>query len=431
MTTTSVESVTTHKQSPSLDIEVAPWLCDLHSVLPLYRYFIIYGGRGSGKSEGIAQLMIYLALTEPHIKILCARHIQHSIAESSKDRIETWIRRMSLERHFHITRMDIINKDNGSRFLFKGLSNVTKDNITSINDIKYLWIEEAHTITQEVWERTYPSIRAPGSRIFITFNPHYGDDVLYNRFVTNSRDNAYTRRVNYTDNPWFVSTPLEAERAQDERLLPTPLYRHIWEGALRDFNDMPVIFTQRFLRYSQVPSLDSIIMSVDTAYTTQESSDFTALGCFGRVGNNYYLLHLETGKWEFDNLYTQLLSFYNACQRFGTITRILIEYKASGISLTQALKRRTQLPLHEVTVYKDKFTRVCDVLDILHSSFYIPNDAPWLASYLKELSDFTSNRQHKHDDQVDITTQALYYLRQAVDSQEHYRAYTMQVESTV
>lgn len=251
---------TAQQRLPSREIEVAPWLCDLHTALPLYRYFIIYGGRGSGKSEGIAQLMIYLALTEPHIKILCARHIQHSIAESSKDRIETWIRRMGLESRFHITRMDIINKGNGSRFLFKGLSNVTKDNITSINDIKYLWIEEAHTITQEVWERTYPSIRAPGSRIFITFNPHYSDDILYDRFVTNSRENAYSRRVNYTDNPWFSSTPLEAERAQDERLLPTPLYRHIWEGALRDFNDMPVIYPSRFMKYTEVPPLDSWVV---------------------------------------------------------------------------------------------------------------------------------------------------------------------------
>lgn len=415
----------------SLDIEIAPWLCDLHDHLPYHRYFIIYGGRGSGKSEGIAQLMVYLSCVESHIKILCARHIQHSIAESSKDRIESWIRRMGLSSKFHITRVDITNKTTGSRFLFKGLSNVTKDNITSINDIKYLWIEEAHTITKEVWERTYPSIRAPGSRIFITFNPHYQDDILYERFVSTTRDNAYVRKINYTENPWFLSTPLEAERSQDQATLPTPLYQHIWEGALREFNDMPVIYPTRFLRYTSLPPLDSIIISVDTAYTTQEASDFTALGCFGRHLSNYYVLDIKTGKWDFDNLYTALLQFYTACTtQYGHITKVIIEHKASGISLLQVLKKRTRLPLHEVTVTKDKFTRVCEVLDILHSSFHIPNNLPWVPSYTAELGNFTATKQHRHDDQVDITTQALSYLRGHVDRQHHFNAYQLQLISS-
>lgn len=402
-------------------LRVAGWL--LHRVMPALenpelRYIVVYGGRGSGKSDGIAQLMLRLSICEQNINILCARHIQHTIAQSSKSRLEQWIRQARLSRFFRITQTQIICKKTNSRFFFKGLSDVTKDNITSINNIKYLWIDEAHSITEEVWQRTYPSIRAPGSRIFITFNPHYESDILYKAFVAASHEQALTLRINYPENPWFGDTPLAKMREVDERTLPLPLYQHIWEGSLRKFNDMPVIYTQRFCQYATLPSLDHIVISADTAYTTKESSDYTAIGCFGRAGDNYYLLDVLRGKYEFDTLYDRLLGFYASCQqRYGRVSRLLIENKASGISLIQRLKANTKLPILEYNPgSKDKFTRVCEVLDVLHSAYFVPATASWLTDYVNELTLFSSNDSHDHDDQVDMTAQALRYLRTAVAS---------------
>lgn len=396
-------------------LQTAPWFTQY--LLPSLddpgtRYLVIYGGRGSGKSEAIAQLMVLLSLREPNTKILCARHIQHSIAESSKSRIEKWIQELNLSSLYHITKVDITNKTNGSKFIFKGLSNVTKENITSINDIKYLWIEEAHNITKEVWLRTDPSIRAPGSKIFITFNPHLATDILYQTFITSRYPHSLVLKINYPDNPWFPESPLHQQRLDFLQTYPDPIYRHVWEGELMEYNETPLIYPERFHTYDTLPPEYQMIISVDTAYTTKESSDYTVLGALARHRNNYYLVHLDRGKYEIDTLYQRLLEFTQyITTTYKQPSKVIIENKSAGISLIQLLQKQTKLPIFPYTPTKDKFTRVCEVLDILHSSFHLPSHAPWLSSYLDELRFFNSIGTHLHDDQVDMTTQALAYLR--------------------
>ena len=46
-----------------------------------YRYKIIYGGRGSGKSYAVAEVLIIKSLQKKHL-ILCGREFQNSIKES-------------------------------------------------------------------------------------------------------------------------------------------------------------------------------------------------------------------------------------------------------------------------------------------------------------------------------------------------------------
>lgn len=319
---------------------------------------------------------------------------------------------MNLDALFHITKAEIVNKYNGTKFIFKGLSNVTKDNISSIDDVKYLWIEEAHSITKEVWKRTDPSIRAPDSKIFITFNPHNADDIMYTTFVHNQYPRSVVLKVNWNLNPWFSQSSLHQQRLDYKSYAPDAVYRHVWEGDLMEYNENPIIYPDRFMVYHTLPPITSIILSVDTAYTTKESADYTALGAFARVGKDYYILDIMRGKFEFDILYNKLIEFYNSCtHRFGKVSKVIIENKTAGISLLQLLKKNTRLPLQEYTPTKDKFTRVCEVIEILHSSYHIPATASWLSDYINELTLFTNNGTHEHDDLVDVTTQALFYLR--------------------
>jgi phage terminase large subunit len=55
----------------------------------------------------------------------------------------------------------------------------------------------------EVWDVLIPTIRKPGSEIWITFNPELEDDETYKRFVTEPPDDAWVCQVNWSDNPWF------------------------------------------------------------------------------------------------------------------------------------------------------------------------------------------------------------------------------------
>ena len=86
-------------------------------------------------------------------------------------------------------------------------------------------------------------------------------------------------------------------------------------------------------------------------------------------------------------------------------TVVLIEDKASGTQLIQELIKEG---CHAVTRYQpttDKIMRLHAQTALIENGFVrIPEDAPWLAEYLHELTVFPKG---KHDDQADSTAQFL------------------------
>ena len=89
------------------------------------RFLVAYGGRGSGKSWAIAQLLIIQAYSKK-TRILCAREIQRSVSDSVIQLLSDTIDRLGLSSFFEIQKTQILGK-NGSRFIFEGLrSNINK-----------------------------------------------------------------------------------------------------------------------------------------------------------------------------------------------------------------------------------------------------------------------------------------------------------------
>ena len=74
--------------SDRLQIEVAPVF---EPLLEPSRYKGAWGGRGSGKSQAFADLVIIKGLTNPGLRVLCCREIQKSLKESAKRLIESKI----------------------------------------------------------------------------------------------------------------------------------------------------------------------------------------------------------------------------------------------------------------------------------------------------------------------------------------------------
>ncbi|GAA8131825.1 hypothetical protein HpDR130_04020 [Helicobacter pylori] len=67
-----------------------------------YTYLCYYGGRGGGKSESIAQMLVLRAYNEPRLRILCMRETQNTIADSVKSILEKWIHSLELSSEFKI-----------------------------------------------------------------------------------------------------------------------------------------------------------------------------------------------------------------------------------------------------------------------------------------------------------------------------------------
>ena len=189
------------------------------------RYKVAHGGRGSSKSWSIAQLLVLEAYTKK-TRILCAREIQRSIQDSVIQLLADTIERMGLGPFFDIQKTQITGR-NGSRFIFEGLrANITK--IKSMEGINRVWVEEAEKVSSSSWDTLVPTIRAPGSEIWISFNASDQLDPTYQKFVLNPPPDSYVCKVNWSDNPWFPEA-LEKERLHLKKL-DTALYNHIWEG---------------------------------------------------------------------------------------------------------------------------------------------------------------------------------------------------------
>lgn len=202
-----------------------------------YRYKIIHGGRGSGKSYAVADALISISLYKKHL-VLCGREFQNSIKDSVHSLLAQRIEALGFGHYFEITRDEINCNYSGSRFIFKGLRH-NVDSIKSMAGITILWIEEADTLSAESWRVIEPTIREPGSEIWCTFNPKNKTDILYKTFIENELPkDSYVVKVNYEDNQHFP----EVLREQMERLKIKDhgMYRHVWLGECLEHSDAQI-----------------------------------------------------------------------------------------------------------------------------------------------------------------------------------------------
>lgn len=179
---------------------------------PEVRYFDIHGGRSSGKSHDIAQILIEYALTE-NCRILCTREIQKTMKESSKKLIEKKIEEHGLQSYFVSTDYSI-KCITGSVFLFMGLYR-NEDGIRSTEDIKYCWVEEAQSVTLESLKALSPTIRLKGAKIFFSYNPKEEPDQVVT-FLGDKKKRTLGLEMNYYDNPFCPEdTKAEADELKE------------------------------------------------------------------------------------------------------------------------------------------------------------------------------------------------------------------------
>lgn len=190
-----------------------------------HRYKVVYGGRGSGKSWAVARALIAIS-DFCKVRVLCCREIQNSIRDSSYQVLKDMAERMGLADRFWFKESEIENLTTGSKFIFSGLLR-NENSIRSKEGIDICWVEEASSVSQKSWDVLTPTIRKPGSEIWLTFNPLTTDDPT-NRFLENPPPNAVVHKVNYLENPFFPDT-LRAEMEWDKQN-DFEKYLHVWEG---------------------------------------------------------------------------------------------------------------------------------------------------------------------------------------------------------
>lgn len=228
-----------------------------------YRYYVFYGGRGAAKSHQVA-IALLIKGHERRRRILCTREIQKSLKESVLQLLEHYIGVLGLGEVYTVTRTGIVHQ-NGTEFLFAGLRHNVVE-IKSTEGIDICWVEEAQGVSEASWKVLTPTIRQPGSEIWITFNPNLADDPTYKRFVVNPPPNAYVAKVTYAANPWFPDVLLEEMLALRET--DPEGYEHVWEGELWKRSALQILSNTRLESFEPEAAWHGPYYGLDFGFST-------------------------------------------------------------------------------------------------------------------------------------------------------------------
>lgn len=203
-----------------------------------HAYKIAYGGRGAGaKTESAFSLAVQFCEHHDYfgdkVNILVTREVQNTIDLSSRETVVKKIKTLGY-RDWVIRENAIMNSKNGSRFSFRGLSDLTADNFRSLQDLDILIVEEAHGVGYKAWNTVLPSMRKKGCEVWVLFNRVQEIDPCYDLFVMNERPDScvLALKPGNIDNPWFDDSSLPEKRDADYKRDPDEA-AHIWEGLPR------------------------------------------------------------------------------------------------------------------------------------------------------------------------------------------------------
>jgi len=195
------------------------------------RYKGAFGGRGSGKSHFFAGLLTEEALRHKGMRAVCIREVQKSLKESAKRLIEDKLREFRLGRTqgFRVFR-EVIETPGDGAIVFQGMQDHTAESIKSLEGFHRAWVEEAQTLSAASLSLLRPTLRAPGSELWFSWNPRRKTDPV-DMLLRGAAPptGAQVVRANWCDNPWF---PAELEQERRDCLDATPdQYDHVWEGG--------------------------------------------------------------------------------------------------------------------------------------------------------------------------------------------------------
>ena len=183
------------------------------------RYFVVTGGRGSGKSYSLNSFLLLLTYEVGHVILftrytLTSAHV--SIIPEFIDKIEI----ANLHNDFYITKDEIVNIKTGSKIIFKGIktsSGTQTANLKSLSGITTWVLDEAEELTDEdTFDKIDFSIRnyEKQNRIVLILNPTTKEHFIFKRFFESKGIEAGTNLINgdttyihttYLDNKEFLS----------------------------------------------------------------------------------------------------------------------------------------------------------------------------------------------------------------------------------
>ncbi|MCM1519151.1 MAG: phage terminase large subunit [Pseudoflavonifractor sp.] len=288
---------------------------------PLYtdrEHFVILvtGGRGSGKSFGVAAFIERLtfelrrrgvgeeAADRIVHNILYTRYTMVSAAISVIPEFMEKIEADGTAKYFHATRSDVTNVMTGARIMFRGLRTSSGNQtakLKSIHGITTFVCDEAEEWTSErEFETIAYSIRQPGiqNRIIVLMNPTDSNHFIYRKYIRDTHELRYFDGVpvqisthpdvlhihtTYLDNIGYLSD--EFIRSAEQMKHDNPeRYAHVFMGRWDDVAE-GAVFRDWGIVDDFPANARKVACGLDFGYTHDPSACVRA----GVVGRDLYL----------------------------------------------------------------------------------------------------------------------------------------------
>jgi PBSX family phage terminase large subunit len=376
---------------------------DLFKKVPDSRYFLITGGRGSGKSFHVALFLLNLTYEKNEV-ILFTRWTMVSAHISIIPEFIEKIDLMNLNDDFEIKQTEIINKKTGSIILFKGIKTsqgTATANLKSISGVTCFVLDEAEELVDEdVFDKIDLSIRAKNkhNRVIMIMNPSNKQHWIYKNWVSQKRANTSYIHTTYLDNLNNLN-PSFLERAESVKNTNLERYNHLFLGEWTEDSE-GVLWNREMierLRITTKTDFKRVVVAIDPATTSTKDSDETGIViCAKDEHGKGYVLEDLSGRYT-PNEWAKVA--HEAMKRHDA--DCYVAEKNQGGDMVKAVlmqeDKRNRIKL--VTATKGKYTRAEPIYSLYEQSkIYHIGNFPILE---RQMTTFNPNENKSSPDRVD------------------------------
>lgn len=255
------------------------------------RFFVITGGRGSGKSFEVGRFTNLLSFEANH-KILFTRQTMSSAHLSIIPEFQEKIDLLELNDYFEVNRSEIRNKISGNEIIFKGIKTSSGDqtaNLKSLQGVTVWIIDEAEELTNEVtFDKINLSIRQKGvqNRVILILNPATKEHWIYKRFFedanvsegfTGIKGNVTYIHSTYLDNIENLDESF-IDEVENIKLTDPDKYNHVILGGWLTDTEGAVFTKKQIQRFKvddlNIDNLEGKIGAIDVADEGEDALSF-------------------------------------------------------------------------------------------------------------------------------------------------------------
>lgn len=190
-----------------------------------YKYNVLWGGAGSGKSYSIGEKIVHRIITERDHVILVVRKSYTEHRNTTYAELKKVIKSFGLLEHtdFISNPLEIRFPEFNSKIIFLGVDDSEK--LKGLSEVSSVWIDEITALESSDFAEIEDRLRHPThlNQIYITFNPVSEHHWIKARFFDTEDERALIIKSTYKDNKYC--TPDYIQQREMQRITDPRRYR--------------------------------------------------------------------------------------------------------------------------------------------------------------------------------------------------------------